>query len=126
MNRVNLSRRNADRVGRDATMQTNASPESTGKSPQSQSRQPQSQFQWTTSTSAQTPSGMPSGAGISSDLLKQALVHFTVYLLGALLIGTMYFNYILLKPLLVPLFWAVVVSVPLHSLKQQLLVCSGF
>lgn len=55
-------------------------------------------------------------------LLRQALVHFTVYLLGALLLATLYFNYVLLKPLLTPLYWAVVAAVPLHSLKAQALV----
>ena len=59
-------------------------------------------------------------------LLKQditrAFVYFTVFLLSSVLVWTAYLNFVLLQPYFPPLFWAVIISIPLHSLKSHILV----
>jgi predicted PurR-regulated permease PerM len=52
--------------------------------------------------------------------VKSAVIHATVYLLIAVSILVLYYNYILLGPYFSVIFWAALVSIPLHKLKRTL------
>ncbi|CXI79918.1 conserved Plasmodium protein, unknown function [Plasmodium berghei] len=54
------------------------------------------------------------------DETEKAIVHFIVYLIGILLILCIYYNYIILKYYFYSLFWAFIVSIPLHHIKVKL------
>lgn len=51
-----------------------------------------------------------------------AVTTLTVNILGALIVYTVYLNFLLLKPYTTPLFWGCVLSIPLHSIKQYILL----
>ncbi|ANQ09185.1 Uncharacterized protein PCOAH_00035300 [Plasmodium coatneyi] len=54
------------------------------------------------------------------DETEKAIVHFIVYLIGVLLVLCVYYNYIILKYYFYSLFWAFIVSIPLHHVKVKL------
>ncbi|GAB67402.1 hypothetical protein PCYB_114220 [Plasmodium cynomolgi strain B] len=54
------------------------------------------------------------------DETEKAIVHFIVYLIGILLVLCVYYNYIILKYYFYSLFWAFIVSIPLHHVKVKL------
>ncbi|KAJ1507247.1 hypothetical protein HMI55_000845 [Coelomomyces lativittatus] len=56
---------------------------------------------------------------IEDEKLRQAILQFTVNLAGLFLLFVIYLNFVLLQPYIRPLFWAIVFSVPLHSMKQR-------
>ncbi|KAI9175769.1 hypothetical protein H9P43_006133 [Blastocladiella emersonii ATCC 22665] len=58
---------------------------------------------------------------IERDKVRTAILQFTINLAGALLVGVVYLNYLLLKPYARPLFWALIFSVPLHAIKNEIL-----
>lgn len=53
-------------------------------------------------------------------VVKSAVIHATVNLLILAGLVVMYYNYILLGPYFSVIFWAALVSIPLHSLKRTL------
>ncbi|KJE94521.1 hypothetical protein CAOG_05155 [Capsaspora owczarzaki ATCC 30864] len=55
-----------------------------------------------------------------SRMLTSALLSLTVNILGGLFVLLMYFNFILLRPYLAPMFWAVLCSLPLRSTRVWL------
>ncbi|CAD2109937.1 conserved Plasmodium protein, unknown function [Plasmodium vinckei] len=59
-------------------------------------------------------------ANLFKDETEKAIVHFVVYLIGILLILCIYYNYIILKYYFYSLFWAFIVSIPLHHIKEKL------
>ncbi|SOV12273.1 conserved Plasmodium membrane protein, unknown function [Plasmodium gaboni] len=54
------------------------------------------------------------------DETEKAVVHFIVYLIGIVLILCVYYNYIILKYYFYSLFWAFIISIPLHHVKVKL------
>lgn len=59
---------------------------------------------------------------VRADQLRSALLHFTVYLVGCCFLASLYFMLLMIRPYFSPLFWAAVLSVPLHSVKQSLII----
>ncbi|CRG93730.1 conserved Plasmodium protein, unknown function [Plasmodium gallinaceum] len=59
-------------------------------------------------------------ANLFKDETEKAIVHFIVYLIGILLILCVYYNYIILKYYFYSLFWAFIISIPLHHVKVKL------
>lgn len=70
-----------------------------------------------------TPKKKPSVPGLlwtEDRTVKSAVIHATVNVLILAGLVVMYYNYILLGPYFSVIFWAVLVSIPLHSLKRTL------
>ncbi|KNG73939.1 hypothetical protein PFMG_00091 [Plasmodium falciparum IGH-CR14] len=59
-------------------------------------------------------------ANLFKDETEKAIVHFIVYLIGIVLILCVYYNYIILKYYFYSLFWAFIISIPLHHVKVKL------
>lgn len=59
--------------------------------------------------------------GIEDTHIKVALLNFTINLIGGIVLIAIYYNYILLTPYFSPFFWAVMISIPLHSIKNYLI-----
>ncbi|CRH00984.1 conserved Plasmodium protein, unknown function [Plasmodium relictum] len=59
-------------------------------------------------------------ANLFKDETEKAIVHFIVYFIGILLILCVYYNYIIFKYYFYSLFWAFIISIPLHHVKVKL------
>ncbi|KAI9224020.1 hypothetical protein BC828DRAFT_402648 [Blastocladiella britannica] len=59
---------------------------------------------------------------IEAEQIKQAVLQATVNLGIVLMCTVVYLNYVLLQPYIRPLFWSVVFSVPLHAIKNEILI----
>lgn len=58
--------------------------------------------------------------GFSDSQIKGALLNFGMNVLGLLILATLWANYILLTPYFASFFWAVMISIPLHSFKKYI------
>lgn len=70
------------------------------------------------------PNPLPASAkpSVESDLfVKNACIQALVNLLAVISCCILYFNYILLQPYLYVFVWAILLSVPLHTLKNVLI-----
>ena len=59
-------------------------------------------------------------ASAHNDAVINAVTSFSVNVVGVLVLGAVYMNYVLLADYIRPLFWAGILSIPLHQLKKNL------